>query len=92
MKEINRVIKSQKDLDILRREEDGMFYISIAGQVATFNGEYSMTLVSAQDRMAQIAAGQSASISESMAMGDKTEALEAVGVALQTFMIPYRMQ
>ena len=92
MKEIDRIIRTQKDLDMLRREEDGMFYISIGGQVATFNGEYSMTMVTAQDRLAQIAAGQSASISESMVLGIKSDAMEAVSVALQTFMIPYRMQ
>ena len=91
MSHIDRVIRSQKDLDMLRREEDGMFYISIAGQVATFNGEYSMTLVSAFDRMAQIAAGQSASISEDMALGNKKDAMDAIGIALQTFVLPYRM-
>lgn len=77
---------------MVRREEDGMFYISIGGQVATFNGKYSMTMVTAQDRLAQIAAGQSASISESMALGLKNDAIKAISVALQTFMVPYRIQ
>jgi hypothetical protein len=92
MKETDRVIRSQKDLDMLRREEEGMFYIAIAGQVATFNGKHSMTLVSAYDRMAQIAAGQSENISKSIALGNKKEAIDAIGIALQTFVLPYRMQ
>lgn len=91
MKNINRVIKTQKDLDMIRHEEDGMYYISISGQVATFNGKYVMSLLNAQDRLAQIAAGQSANISDSMVLGLKKDAMEAIEISLQTFMIPYRM-
>jgi hypothetical protein len=91
MKTKDKIIRTQQDLDMIRKKENGMFYIAIDGHIATFNGEYFMTMMSAQDRLAQIAAGQSALISESMALGMKKDAMEAILVALQTFMVPYRI-
>lgn len=91
MKQINRVIRTQKDLDMILHEESGMFYISLSGQIATFSGKFSMTSVSAFERLTQIAAGQSQMISECMALNQKKDAEEAIDVALQTFMVPYRI-
>lgn len=91
MKKIDRVIRTQKDLDMLRREEEGKFYIAIAGQIVSFNGSYVMTLISAQEKMAQIAAGQSEEIYESMLTGNKKQAIDVIDIALQTFILPYRI-
>lgn len=88
---MNKFVKTQKELDQLRSIEHGMFYISIAGQVATFKGEYTMTLIAAQDRMADIAANQSAMISDDIANEKHHDAMEAIDVSLQTFILPYRI-
>jgi len=88
----DNIIRTQKDLDMVMKKEQGRFYIVIDGHIATFNGEYFMTMMSAQERLAKIAAGQSALISESMALGLKKDAMDAISVALQTFMVPYRIQ
>jgi hypothetical protein len=91
MKETDKVIRTQKDLDVRRSEEDGMFYIAIAGHIASFNGKYRMTLISAYEKMAQIAAGQSEEIADNMVTGNKKGALKALNIALQTYVVPYRM-
>jgi len=91
MKQTDRVIRTQKDLDAIRHEEDGMFYIAVAGHIASFNGKYRLTLISAYEKMAQIAAGQSEEIAENMVIGDRKGAIQALNIALQTYVVPYRM-
>lgn len=91
MEKPQRVIKTQEELDALREEEHGMFYISLSGSVATFNGTYRIGLIPALDRLAQIAAGQSQYISDCFVDKKVDEAKEAMDVSLQTFLIPYRM-
>jgi hypothetical protein len=87
----SRIIRTQKDLDAIRHEEEGMFYIVIAGHIASFNGKYYMSLISAYEKMAQIAASQSEEIADNMVAGNKKGAIEAMEIALKTYVIPYRM-
>lgn len=86
----SKVIKTQEELDALRKEENGMYYISLGGNVATFNGKYSMNILQAMDRLSQIAIGQSEFIADCMTTHNTKEANDAIEVSLQTYLIPYR--
>lgn len=85
-----KMIKTQKDLEALKNIEEGMYYIAISGQIATFNGAFSMPLKSAEARMSEIANGQSEMISDAIAMEMTDEAEEALDVVMSTYIIPYR--
>lgn len=85
-----KVIKTQEDLDNIREKENGMYYISMSGNVAMFNGKYTLTLLSGLERMEEIALGTSHAITEAMVAKKRNEAIDYIDVAIKTYLIPFR--
>lgn len=84
-------IKNQEDLDRLMETEKGMFYLSISGVIPMFNGSFIMTKIEADSKLASMAVGTSETISNFMVNNDKNSANTAIEVAIQTYLIPYRI-
>lgn len=84
------IIRTQQDLDEIRKEEHGMYYITLNGMVAMFNNKIKLNLIEANEKMEQISRGSSEAISEAMLNGNKQEAKEFLEVLIKTYMIPFR--
>lgn len=87
-----RPIKTQNDLDLFSKQEENKFYISIAGQIGSFNGVVLLTKIQSEERMAQVAAGQSDLISELTILRRNDELEDALSAIVKTYLIPFRVQ
>lgn len=84
------IIRTQEDLDKVMSEEDGMYYITLNGLIATFGNKMRFNLLKANEKLEEIALGSSEAVSEAMVEGRKKEAKEFIDVMTQTFMVPFR--
>jgi len=91
MKEISYPIRTQIELNEVIKNEQGMYYITLHGSVASFGGKIKMNLIDAQRRLEQIAAGSSVAIADALTHGDKKEAEKYLDVLMTTYLIPYRI-
>lgn len=86
----NGVIRTQKDLDSIMSEEKGIYYISIDGLIASFEGKFKLNLIEVNDRLSQMSAGTSEAIAEAAVKGDIEEKNNFINLTTKTYIIPFR--
>jgi hypothetical protein len=85
------VIKNQKDLDEVMKEENGYYYISLNGMVAMFSNNVKLNLIEANDKLEQISRGSAEAIEEAKMAGDDKEVSEYLNTLIKTYLVPFRV-
>ena len=84
------VIRTQKDLDTIMSEEKGIYYISIDGMIASFEGRFKLNLIEVNDRLSQMSAGTSEAIADASVRGNIEEKNSFISLTTRTYIIPFR--